>query len=1667
MKKQIKRFISIALCVLMLPFNALAYTSDSGYFLENFSSVIGTSEYKLFDVNSMTVSGDVLNISNYSTGNKTFGVPYGAARHSINKAVFEDTDNAVVMTYDAYIPHKTSNQTFMAYIGYQKDVNGDMPYTQYLARAGQLKTVDGKQHMGTVDATFNAVYGQANNMTNANNKDENTGAYKTVALDLGLTSSDAGKWYTIQTVLEYDKTDKKYISSTYVDGQPIRNEKTGNIARFVYAPDAGMLEEIQSRASLSFVYLLRCGTSGESGKDIKLDNISMHTYGTTLVDKVNVPQTVEAQNNGKAQITIPFKQNGLSSPELAAKGIMNTDDYTADKIKVYKGSTDITESCSFASGENGELVVNMTGVYNADEIRVKMTELSDIRGRFVTDTVSFTITGDEKSKLTYDNEYYYEDFSDYDGSLFNQEVNNYYTNAEDAQNVYSVNYDTERGKGVKITNNTGAEKLFNGPRGNTSVNFKMSPAEFENKDGAAIVYSFDAYITPGINRTKKALYAALDATTSGYKTSSRISISPIYVRYYKGYDMFYTTLSEYNGLPVNSSGNSTDFIKIEGNNGRWVNMQSMVRYDKANGQYVTTHYIDGKPIRNVTSNEISEVRAARTQAEVDARTELGIAVVANNATTDPVDESYDVDNMSIRQYRKTELDAVSTNVNSVDTVLTIPVKNSFDFTNPYAPKTVTEGILNTETITAANITVKCGEEDISSSCDFSGSTYDKIRIKLPEAIGTDTVTVSITGVKDILNETVAGNITFTGKQSVTQGSVKLECVPVYSIFEGNNAVSYTLKWSETAQSQKTASFEIRDYYDRLVYSAEDTIPSGTRSYVKTIPYLKYGNYKITAAMNGETVTRQFAVVPRLNERRASGDNGFGITAMVTHAGSSFDKNNIDAYAKSIAQAGFGHTREFGLMNEMEPIRNNPYIELWHSNNINYDEIINAYSKYGIKVSFMFSGDSDNESYYNMYTEGNAAFDTPTDLIKTYQFAKSLAQHYSGKVDIYEIGNEVDSVHNSPTEGADTYAAFLKAAALGIKDAGTGEKIAMMGLVGDSSDYRKTLHENDVADFIDIYNYHSYTRYKSGDLQQYDASKEGYHSEMERYGLEGKEVAVTEQGYEISSKATDMTEAEEKAQAQYAPTSMIASKATGTNLNFWYNNGYHYNESSSMHFGNFTSNNEPCKSYSAFSAMNNAIGNGQYIGRLTGLDSGTYAYCFRDGTDTVVCLWSDTDAGKTVTVPTSAASATLTDIMGNDKIVKSYTITVGKDIQYLRFAGELTGGLASFTARTTESTGDIEAAQKIVLQQRFPIANSKNAKTAGYNVEDTTACTLRVFNLNNKEMTGTIYADIGNEWTIDKKSQFVTVDPMSYADLTFNISSENVKTQNTTPLRFSGIFDNKATSDSVSSLTYTIPVNAEISTYTEVGKWTHSATTEPIVLTENDEITFGYDMSGIEAGSGYSIPYLTLPSGFDFTENDGIVVSCKGSGITETRLYVYLYESSGEYFAKGKTMVLSEEWQQIAIPFSDFGLNSSSAKVNGTLDLRDIIQIRIGFSPTPKAVFSYTLKDVGLYKDIQNINEVFVENPKLVTEGSKTYVAARFKNYNTAPITAKIFIAVKDAEGSLESVKLVPYISTANMVSKIYEEITLTPDSKTVTVYYWDSEDTLIPKSRNVSVDIAK
>ena len=144
------------------------------------------------------------------------------------------------------------------------------------------------------------------------------------------TKNDASAWVKLTSVVTYDATRQKYVTTSYVDGKHIYNATTGEISKlYVTASSA----EVATRTR--FGITVRCRTNSDTSTDeyVVVDNLAMYLCDTA------VPQTGTV--SGKT-ITIPFK-NGktftdVNAPSVVTNGYLNVATASTAKLTTENGT---------------------------------------------------------------------------------------------------------------------------------------------------------------------------------------------------------------------------------------------------------------------------------------------------------------------------------------------------------------------------------------------------------------------------------------------------------------------------------------------------------------------------------------------------------------------------------------------------------------------------------------------------------------------------------------------------------------------------------------------------------------------------------------------------------------------------------------------------------------------------------------------------------------------------------------------------------------------------------------------------------------------------------------------------------------------------------------------------------------------------------------------------------------------------------------------------------------------------------------------------------------------------------------------------------------------------------------------------------------------------------
>lgn len=638
-------------------------------------------------------------------------------------------------------------------------------------------------------------------------------------------------------------------------------------------------------------------------------------------------------------------------------------------------------------------------------------------------------------------------------------------------------------------------------------------------------------------------------------------------------------------------------------------------------------------------------------------------------------------------------------------------------------------------------------------------------------------------------------ISVLSDEGTSENGIVVTCasrVAPYAIFEQSEGVNYTT-------NTECGNYNITDYYGQTVKSGNFSDSS------IHIDGLKLGRFVLNVSSSAGDISTPFSVVPDVDKRRDSTNSAFGFSTMATHTYSSVGYE--DAYAKTIQLAGVHYVRDFVVGNEILA-------------SIRDKKLMNAYNKYGINVMFNlqampggtgFNSDDGKE-------DGHAI---TRDMMNVYNTVETAFATYGNLIDTFEILNEVEiGVGSSSKDGPDLYAAFLKTAAIAAAECDPDVLIASEGAAKKPYGYTEKLLSNQISEYIDVYTTHHYEsapNREEGPIY-YPDDVSDYMFDAKEYGLLNKNLWMSEMGLstKYNTGEEEMDDVQQKCMARSLPVAFIRGQAAGVDKMFWFLHGYRYEKRGDYDadtnnwvngFNTLDKEHRPQMSYSAFSALTNAIGNAEYYGKFNNLnDSDLNGYCYADGDTQIGCFWADQGTGsKSVTLNVNNGKITVTDIMGNEQEITAengqITIQVGNDIQYVRAENGFASGIVTKQVKTDKDykKSKFTKAKKIVMLPLFEDTAEENCRDRAYILSKNSVnnVKLRIYNFNSEEMSGKINVTAPSGWSVDKTTVDVDILPMEYEEISFKISGSN---NDILPLIFSGEFGGEKTSDTISYIT---------------------------------------------------------------------------------------------------------------------------------------------------------------------------------------------------------------------------------------------------------------------------
>ena len=433
-------------------------------------------------------------------------------------------------------------------------------------------------------------------------------------------------------------------------------------------------------------------------------------------------------------------------------------------------------------------------------------------------------------------------------------------------------------------------------------------------------------------------------------------------------------------------------------------------------------------------------------------------------------------------------------------------------------------------------------------------------------------------------------------------------------------------------------------------------------------------------------------------------------------------------------------------------------------------------------------------------------------LEIYQTTKAMATYYKGLVDAWELWNESD--HGFARETAELYAAWYKAAALGVLDADPNATVSFGGLCqpDENIDYMHMTFMNDVMQYSSIFNYHAHVP-QGSDLPDFTsfAMVRGAYASLAHYNTQNKPVWLTEAGMKIMTETP--TEKNKTEQAPYIVTSTVQSLAMGTEKHFWFVLAPYLEAGGD--FSTFSADFQPYPTLAAESTMTHVLGKGQYLGELYDLPDRSFGYVFYNGSRAVSVLWSQKKAVYTIK---TEQPVILTDMMGNQTLVQpengKISLKLSTDPIFVTYSEAPLYQNKQYPD-TSIQTLQLGLGERVVLSPNFAgyDLNDESTKQYGHIVDDGSKIVLYVTNLNDIPVTGRVSVTVEG-FTVSGCEQEITVPAMGRVELELTMHRTTDADVNTY-MEFRGEFNGEKTSSSVAHVHTNSPEKATKVKFTNV------------------------------------------------------------------------------------------------------------------------------------------------------------------------------------------------------------------------------------------------------------
>lgn len=824
------------------------------------------------------------------------------------------------------------------------------------------------------------------------------------------------------------------------------------------------------------------------------------------------------------------------------------------------------------------------------------------------------------------------------------------------------------------------------------------------------------------------------------------------------------------------------------------------------------------------------------------------------------------------------------------------------------------------------------------------------------------------------------------------------------VYEEGEAPVLHMEYSSEAAGVEKIEYRVVNFWEEEVLSESLPAEPGMEMEIR-LPELEKGHYMVYARAVKEDqdvpwTSCQFAVVTPLEERNQEKpeDSPFALDAamlMTYYKTPGFNMETALQYADALALAGVDTVRErYRWNNETNPARGEYNFDAFQT-----DEYLNRLKSHGIEVLNMYDSSPD----WAKAQEGSRLTENLQDV---YQFSKDSAVYYEDVVNAWEMANEPELGNTMTYETADRLAAYIKAAAIGYEDSGADPLVSIPGLAYTPQYYADLMLQNDVLKYVDIYNYHNHAALdQSKEITYPSMIYQAHQNLLDQYGGQNKEIWISEAGtyVDLPEGGEELTHRQQIQMAKYLVVSTLTSLAEGTDKHFYFN--LTYLVESGRELGIFGIEDTPYAPFSAEAALTETFGEADYLGTVAGCPEGVCAYAFKNGEETVIGIWSDTE--QAVQIPAAGTEAELVDMMGKSSAISAqngvFAVTADSAPKYLVVKGSLPEGAVTRDYTNSESSGreNFTKAERVILEQKYSDEAAAGSKMTGYSLkaDEPNEVSVEVTNLNNETMTGTIEGKGYQGWEVSPASAEVTVEPCGKTTVKFEIkAADDVVINTASPIQFTGIFDGEKTSNCVAHVQLPGEENPPVKTIipgseTKDG-WQVNINTENngvCTITDGDKegsVTFA---NTFEGGDRWTYPVLQMPEGTDFTGTKGLTFHVDSemdfADGSVAVMRVLITEKNGNKYWTADGFSLKEGEQQITIPWTDFSAMAGAVDNNFHLDLDQITAIELGLNSRQDAAPVYTVWDFGTYEGSTEAVYPEIRNLQISENGDKMSVTA--------------------------------------------------------------------------------